>query len=109
MLLNLEQQCLTVILKARQLGLSWLVVGWALWLMLFQPAATVLFFSKRDQEAVLLLASGEARTATCRLGPEHLSFVDQDMRRRVEPGVFTIMAGANSRAVLEAQCQVIRG
>ena len=55
-LLDLEQQRLTVILKARQLGLSWLVVGWALWLMLFQPAATVLFFSKRDQEAVHLLA-----------------------------------------------------
>jgi hypothetical protein len=55
-LLDLEQHRLTVILKARQLGLSWLVVGWALWLMLFQPAATVLFFSKRDQEAVHLLA-----------------------------------------------------
>ena len=55
-LIDLEQHRLTVILKARQLGLSWLVVGWALWLMLFQPAATVLFFSKRDQEAVHLLA-----------------------------------------------------
>ena len=55
-LIDLEQQRLTVILKARQLGLSWLIVGWALWLMLFQPAATVLFFSKRDQEAVHLLA-----------------------------------------------------
>ena len=55
-LIDLEQHRLTVILKARQLGLSWLVVGWALWLMLFQPAATVLFFSKRDQEAVRLLA-----------------------------------------------------
>jgi len=55
-LVDLEQHRLTVILKARQLGLSWLVVGWALWLMLFQPAATVLFFSKRDQEAVHLLA-----------------------------------------------------
>ena len=56
MLIDLEQHRLTVILKARQLGLSWLVVGWALWLMIFQPAATVLFFSKRDQEAVHLLA-----------------------------------------------------
>ena len=55
-LLDLEQDRLTVILKGRQLGLSWLVVGWALWLMLFQSAATVLFFSKRDQAAVHLLA-----------------------------------------------------
>ena len=54
-LLVLEQRLLTVVLKARQLGLSWLVVGWALWLMLFRPAATILFFSKRDQEAVHLV------------------------------------------------------
>ena len=35
--------------------MSWLVVGYALWLMLFRPAATVLLFSKRDDEAVHLL------------------------------------------------------
>jgi hypothetical protein len=46
---------LIVILKARQLGLSWLVLALALWLMLFQPAATILLFSKRDDEAVYLL------------------------------------------------------
>lgn len=54
-LVMLEQHRLTVILKARQLGLSWLVVGYALWLMLFRPAATVLLFSQRDDEAVHLL------------------------------------------------------
>lgn len=46
---------LVVILKARQEGLSWLVLGFGLGLMLFQPAATVLIFSKRDDEAVYLL------------------------------------------------------
>jgi hypothetical protein len=46
---------LTIVLKARQLGLSWLVLGYALWLMLFQPGATVLLFSRRDEEAVDLL------------------------------------------------------
>jgi hypothetical protein len=46
---------LTVILKARQLGLTWLVLGYALWLMLFFPQATILFFSRRDEEAVDLL------------------------------------------------------
>ncbi len=46
---------LTVVLKARQLGLTWLVLGFALWLMLFRPAATVLLFSRRDDEAVHLL------------------------------------------------------
>jgi hypothetical protein len=46
---------LTIILKARQLGLTWLVLGYALSLMLFRPAATVLLFSRRDDEAVDLL------------------------------------------------------
>jgi len=46
---------LFVILKARQLGMTWLAVGFALWLMLFRPAATALLFSKRDDEAVHML------------------------------------------------------
>ena len=48
---------LMVILKARQLGLTWLVLGFALWLILFHPAATVLLFSRRDDEATDLLAA----------------------------------------------------
>jgi hypothetical protein len=48
---------LTVILKARQLGLTWLVLGYALWLILFRPAATVLLFSRRDDEATDLLGT----------------------------------------------------
>ena len=31
---------LAVVLKARQLGMSWLTVGFGLWQMLFRPAAT---------------------------------------------------------------------
>ena len=46
---------LIVILKARQLGLTWLVLAFALWLMIFHPAATVLLFSRRDDESVHLL------------------------------------------------------
>jgi hypothetical protein len=46
---------LVVILKARQLGLTWLVLGFALWLILYHPEATILLFSKRDDEAVHLL------------------------------------------------------
>lgn len=44
-----------IILKARQLGLTWLLLGYVLWLMLFRPAATALLFSKRDDEAIHLL------------------------------------------------------
>ncbi len=53
----LQANRLVVILKSRQLGLSWLVLAFALWLMLFHPIATVLLFSRRDDEAVDLLAN----------------------------------------------------
>lgn len=51
----LDKHRLLVVLKARQLGLTWLVLGFALWLALFRPAATILLFSRRDDEAVYLL------------------------------------------------------
>lgn len=44
-----------VALKARQLGISWLVLCLLLHDMIFKPAATVLMFSKRDEEATELL------------------------------------------------------
>lgn len=46
---------LVVILKARQLGMTWLVLGFALWLMLFRAASTIMLFSRRDAEAVHML------------------------------------------------------
>lgn len=52
----LQEHRLVVMLKARQLGMSWLTVGYALWLMLFRPEATALLFSRRDDEAVHLLS-----------------------------------------------------
>ncbi len=44
-----------VILKARQLGISWLCLSYALWLMLFQAPATILLFSLREEESKELL------------------------------------------------------
>jgi hypothetical protein len=52
----LQDNRLVVVLKARQLGLTWLVLAFALWLLLFHPIATVLLFSRRDDEATDLLA-----------------------------------------------------
>ena len=46
---------LVVILKARQLGLTWLVLAYFLWRMLFRPEAVILLFSRRDKEAIHLL------------------------------------------------------
>lgn len=66
-----ESERLVVALKARQLGLSWLVLAFALWLMLFRPAATVLIFSKRDDEAMYLLGEERLRGMWSRL-PAHV-------------------------------------
>ena len=44
-----------VILKARQLGLTWLVLAYFLWLMIFHPWTTVMVFSLRDTEAKMLI------------------------------------------------------
>jgi phage terminase large subunit-like protein len=47
-----QNERLVVVLKARQLGLTWLAVAFGLWSMLFRPIATVLLFSRRDDEAI---------------------------------------------------------
>ena len=50
---------LTVILKARQLGISWLCLSYALWTFIFRPISIVSLFSRRETEAMYLL--GEER------------------------------------------------
>lgn len=52
---TMQEERLTIILKARQLGLTWLCLAYAIWLMLFRPQAEILLFSRRDDEAVHLL------------------------------------------------------
>lgn len=54
-LATIESSSQVVILKARQLGFSWLVLCYALHQMIFWPQASVLLFSKRDDEATELL------------------------------------------------------
>ena len=46
---------LVIILKARQLGQTWLCLAWILWKMLFFPIQTVMLFSRRETEAIYLL------------------------------------------------------
>ncbi len=52
---TLQHNRSVVILKARQLGLTWLSLSFALWLMVTQPPAVILLFSLREAEAVELL------------------------------------------------------
>lgn len=53
--LRQHRQC--VILKARQLGWTWLVLADILHMMIFQPGTVALLFSRRDDEAVEMLDS----------------------------------------------------
>ncbi len=64
---TIQANRLVVILKARQLGMTWLVLAFALWLMLFHPIATILLFSKRDDEATYLLGIERMRGMYARL------------------------------------------
>lgn len=45
------EERLTIVLKARQLGLTWLALAYALWRMLFQPGYAVVVLSKREDDA----------------------------------------------------------
>ena len=54
-LATLHAERLVCLLKARQLGASWVVVSYVLWYLLFRPGSTAILFSKRDDEAVDLL------------------------------------------------------
>lgn len=42
---------MTVVLKARQLGITWLAAGYGLWLLLFKPGTRVLVISINEEEA----------------------------------------------------------
>ncbi|MBX9677156.1 MAG: hypothetical protein K2X38_00235 [Gemmataceae bacterium] len=53
---SLEVDSEIIMLKARQLGFTWLVIALALRELLLNPVATVLLFSERDDEASELLS-----------------------------------------------------
>lgn len=64
---ELEHKLLIVALKARQLGMTWLVLCYILWRMLFHPAFTALVFSRREVEAIYLLSTSRLRGVYGRL------------------------------------------
>jgi hypothetical protein len=54
-LVQMIRNRLVITLKARQLGFTWLSLGYALWQMLFRPAATIGIFSRTETDAGDLL------------------------------------------------------
>jgi beta-glucosidase len=55
----------------------------------------------------IALNPGETKTVELTLGFEELSYLNRDMHRVVEPGVFTIMVGGNSVDLVETKLNVI--
>lgn len=44
-----------IALKARQLGITWLLIGYSLWLMIFKPGSVILMFSRTGDDAKELI------------------------------------------------------
>jgi beta-glucosidase len=53
------------------------------------------------------LDAGQTKTVEFTLGPDELSFLNRDMHRVVEPGVFTIMVGGNSVELIQTKLNVV--
>jgi beta-glucosidase len=53
------------------------------------------------------LKSGETRTIAFKVTPDMLSFLDKDLERIVEPGVFNVMIGGNSVDLISTSIEVI--
>ncbi len=49
-----------IILKARQLGISWLVTAYAIWKAIFYPNTSVLFLSQTGTDAAKLIGGGDS-------------------------------------------------
>jgi beta-glucosidase len=53
------------------------------------------------------LAPGEMRSVAFKLGPDSFALYDQQLRRVVEPGTFTVFAGTDSNAALSARFEFV--
>jgi beta-glucosidase len=53
------------------------------------------------------LEPGQEQSVTFTLGPDDLAFLDAEMRRIVEPGIFTVWAGPSSAQGIEARFEVV--
>lgn len=100
---------LLLILKARQLGISWLVCAYALWLCLFHPGRLVLKFSIGQAESDEMLRrvsvmywrlSPELRAALPKLAKENTSSIGWANESRIESLPTTQKAGSGYTASL---------
>lgn len=55
----------------------------------------------------ITLNPGETKTVTFEITPEKLRFYNRDMKRVVEPGIFEIMVGGNSKDHIKQKLEVV--
>ncbi len=55
----------------------------------------------------ITLNPGETKTVTFEINPEKLQFFNREMKRVVEPGMFIIMVGGNSKDLMSQKLEVI--
>lgn len=89
---TLASERYVIMLKARQLGMSWLTLAYALWLMVFHPSPSIMLMSKRDDESMELLA---------RLRDMHTYLPDWMQPQRIEQNAahdYAISTGSKAKA-----------
>jgi hypothetical protein len=64
---DLDHHPWVVALKARQLGMTWLILCYILWKMIFHPSFTALIFSRREIESIYLLSKDRLKGVYSRL------------------------------------------
>jgi hypothetical protein len=85
---------LLVILKARQLGLTWLALSYAVWRMVFSPGYTVAALSKTERDAKEL-------TRRIEFILRHLpAWMAQEKRRDVKPGRYVLWESTTETVTL---------
>ncbi len=81
---------LLIILKARQLGISWLIIAYSVWLALFHTNVKILLFSKGEKEASDLVGGGE------RAVPGKAKFIYNNL-----PDFLRIKLGRDTQSVMD--------
>ena len=94
-----------IILKARQLGLSWLVVSYALWLCLFHPGRSVLVFSRDLDSATEMVRRSvgiykRLRRKLARVTIDNTKMIAWDNGSRIKSFAATEDAGSSFTASL---------
>src|SRR4030065_215620 len=94
-----------IILKARQLGLSWLVVSYALWLGLFHPGRSVLVFSRDLDSATEMVRRAvgiykRLRRKPARVTIDNTKMIAWDNGSRIKSFAATEGAGSSFPAAL---------